>query len=80
VAFFMGRALWMVSVSVNGWPREIWTPEVERIAMRVIDRVLEGCGMPGDDRVEQGRLTVLVRRQCNPAERARVREPYLVQP
>ena len=34
----MGRALWMVSVSVNGWPRSTWTPDVVRLADRVIER------------------------------------------
>lgn len=37
----MGRALWMVSVSVNGWPRAAWTPDVVKLADRVIERVLE---------------------------------------
>ncbi len=56
----MGRALWMVSVSVNGWPRSTWTPDVVRLADRVIERVLEGCGH-GPDRVEDGRTCIDIR-------------------
>lgn len=78
MAFFMGRALWMVSVSVNGMPRAMWTPDMERIADRVIARVLEGCGIPGSDRQEDGRITRIVRRECSDAERRRVVEKYLV--
>lgn len=73
----MGRALWMVSVSVNGWPRAAWTPDVVRIADRVIDRVLEGCGVAGTDRIEDGFITRIVRRQCSDVERRRVVEKYL---
>lgn len=79
MAFFMGRALWMVSVSVNGIPRMAWDSEIERLARRVATRVLDGCGIPGDDRWSQGVLTTILRRQCSPAERRRVPEPYLPQ-
>ncbi len=72
----MGRALWMVSVSVNGWPRSTWTPDVVRLADRVIERVLEGCGH-GPDRVEDGRITRIARRECTDDERRRVTEKYL---
>lgn len=72
----MGRALWMVSVSVNGWPRAAWGADVVRLADRVIERVLEGCG-EGSDRVEDGRITRIARRQCTDAERRRVNEKYL---
>jgi len=78
VAFFQGRALWMVSVSVNGMPREAWSPQVEALAMRVVRRALEGVGVPSSDRVERGMVTVLVRRQCTDAERRLVHEPYLI--
>jgi hypothetical protein len=76
----MGRALWMVSVSVNGWPRAKWPEDVERVAMRLVSRVLDGVGVPGDDRIEQGGMTVLVRRECSQVERSRLREPYLIKP
>lgn len=79
MAFFMGRALWMVSVSVNGIPRVAWDSEIERLARRVATRALDGCGIPGDDRWSQGVLTTILRRQCSPAERRRVPEPYLPQ-
>ncbi len=79
MAFFMGRALWMVSVSVNGIPRMAWDSEIERIALRIASRALEGCGIPSDDRWSQGTLTTILRRQCSPAERRRVPEPYLPQ-
>jgi len=72
----MGRALWMVSVSVNGWSRSTWTPDVVKLADRVIARVLEGCG-EGDDRIEDGIVTRIARRQCTDAERRRVTEKYL---
>lgn len=77
MAFFQGRALWMVSVSVNGIRRAAWTPQENALAMRVVRRVLEGVGVPSSDRVEQGIITMLVRRQCTDAERKLVREPYL---
>lgn len=80
MAFFMGRALWMVSVSVNGMPRAMWTPGMERIADRVIAKVLEGVGVLGSDRQEDGRITRLVRRQCSDAERRGVVEKYLITP
>ena len=72
----MGRALWMVSVSLNGWPRAQWSPEAVRLVDRVITRVLEGCGQ-GADRVQDGRITRIVRRQCSDAERRQVIEKYL---
>lgn len=72
----MGRALWMVSVSVNGWPRAEWTPDVVALADRVIASVLEGCG-EGEDRIEDGWITRIARRQCTDAERRRVTEKYL---
>ena len=72
----MGRALWMVSVSVNGWPRATWTPDVVALADRVIARVLDGCG-EGADRVQDGNITRIARRQCTDAERRRVAEKYL---
>jgi hypothetical protein len=67
----------MVSVSVNGMLRAAWSPQAEALAIRVVRRVLEGVGMPSSDRVEQGTITMLVRRQCTDAERKLVREPYL---
>ena len=79
MAFFMGRALWMVSVSVNGIPRVAWDSEIERIAHRVASRTLDGCGIPGDDRWSQGIFTTILRRQCSLTERRRVPEPYLPQ-
>lgn len=45
--------------------------------MRLAHKVLEGAGVPGDDRFEDGTLCLLVRRQCNPRERALVPEPYI---
>ena len=72
----MGRALWMVSVSVNGWTRDSWTPDVVKLADRVIERVLEGCGQ-GQDRIEDGFITRIARRECTDAERRRVTEKYL---
>lgn len=79
MAFFMGRALWMVSVSVNGIPRMAWNSEIERIARRVATRALDGLGIPGNDRWSQGSLTTILRRQCSLTERRRVPEPYLPQ-
>jgi hypothetical protein len=66
----------MVSVSVNGWPRAEWTPDVVALADRVIASVLEGCG-EGEDRIEDGWITRIARRQCTDAERRRVTEKYL---
>jgi hypothetical protein len=66
----------MVSVSVNGWPRAEWTPDVVALADRVIASVLEGCG-EGEDRIEDGMVTRIARRQCTDAERRRVTEKYL---
>jgi len=66
----------MVSVSVNGWRRAEWTPDVVALADRVIARVLEGCG-EGEDRIEDGWITRIARRQCTDAERRRVTEKYL---
>lgn len=72
----MGRALWMVSVSVNGWPRATWTPDVVRLADRVIERVLEGCGH-GSDKAQDGYITRIARRECTDSERRRVTEKFL---
>jgi hypothetical protein len=72
----MGRALWMVSVSVNGWPRASWSPDVVKLADRVIARVLEGCGQRSD-KIEDFRITRIARRECTDAERRRVTEKYL---
>lgn len=77
MAFFMGRALWMVSVSVNGIPRMAWNSEIERISRRVATRALDGLGILGDDRWSQGSLSTILRRQCSLNERLRVPEPYL---
>lgn len=66
----------MVSVSVNGLPRSTWTLDVVRLADRVIKRVLEGCGH-GPDRVEDGHITRIARRECTDDERRRVTEKYL---
>ncbi|MEY5099455.1 MAG: hypothetical protein RJA36_2174, partial [Pseudomonadota bacterium] len=63
-------------VSVNGWPRAEWTPDVVALADRVIASVLEGCG-EGEDRIEDGMVTRIARRQCTDAERRRVTEKYL---
>lgn len=67
----------MVSVSVNGRPRSTWTLEMQKLAYRVAERVLEGCGIPSTDRHSEGMLTIIVRRQCTDEERRKVREPYL---
>lgn len=74
----MGRALWMVSVSLPGLTRAQWSPDEVRLVDRVIERVLEGCGVLGDDRVQDGFITRIVRRQCNDQERRRVVEKYLI--
>ena len=66
----------MVSVSVNGWPRSTWTPDVVKLADRVIERVLEGCGT-GADHIQDGMLTRIARRECTDQERRRVTEKYL---
>jgi hypothetical protein len=50
---------------------------MQRIADRVIERVLEGCGVAGDDRTQDGYITRIVRRQCSDLERRRVIERYL---
>ena len=47
-----------------------------RLADRVIKRVLEGCGH-GPDRVEDGHITRIARRECTDDERRRVTEKYL---
>ena len=78
MAFFQGRALWMISVSVNGTPIVEWGEGEMRMASRVIERVLEGVGDPSTDVMEGGTITVNVRRQCSDEERRKVREPYLV--
>lgn len=72
----MGRALWMVSVSFCGWPRSAWPPDAVKLVDRVIQRVLEGCGR-GEDRIEDGLITRIARRECTDAERRRVTEKYL---
>lgn len=67
----------MASISVNGIPRALWTDAETRIAGRVAERVLEGCGLRDSDRTKNGIITRIVRRQCNDAERRRVVEKYL---
>ena len=73
----MGRALWMVSVSLNGLPCSVWTPDQERLVQRVANRVLEGCGIPETDTPSHGNVIYILRRQCSDAERRRVVEKYL---
>lgn len=67
----------MVSVSLNGRPISSWTSDMTKLANRVAMKVLEGCGIPSTDRLENGRVTTIVRRQCTDEERRKVREPYL---
>ena len=67
----------MVSVSVNGMPRDQWSAQAQALALKVAMRVLEGVGIPETDRHEDGRVTMIVRRQCTDAERRKVVEKYL---
>jgi hypothetical protein len=67
----------MVSVSVNGMPRQQWSAADHALALKVAMRVLEGCGIPDTDRHEDGTVTTVVRRQCTDSERRKVVEKYL---
>lgn len=73
----MGRALWMVSVSINGIPRDLWTESMVQLADKVAARVLDGCG-EGEDIVDDARITRTTRRVCSEQERRRVTEKYLI--
>jgi hypothetical protein len=66
----------MVSVSLNGWPVSSWTAGEAKLVDRVIARVLEGCGQ-GQNRVEDGGIVRIARRECTDSERRRVLEKYL---
>ena len=66
----------MISVSVDAIPVKFWNAGMRKLAMRVAERVLAGAGVPSTDFVEDGTITINVRRQCSDEERSRVREPY----
>jgi hypothetical protein len=76
--FLNGRAQWRLSIDVNGHREKDWTRVEHRAATRVMERVLLGIGMPGDDRIEGRDCARIVRRVCTPRERATMAdEPYL---
>lgn len=78
----MGRALWMATIALRHAeygpvPVDAWGETMRKVAHRYAQEVLRGAGVPESDRVSEGNITLIYRRQCTDDERRRVPEPFL---
>jgi hypothetical protein len=76
--FFGGRAHWMLSISLNKLPLAQWPPEFHALAETIVQRTLEGAGVPSTDLRDSTKRIAIVRRLCSDEERRKVTEPWLM--
>ena len=70
-----GHPHWVLALSISGKLLRDWTRKEHMGATRMMEKVLLGIGMPGDDHYETGHLARLVRRFCTSRELAQIDRP-----